>query len=142
MKKIIANKTYDTETAKLIHEYENKDYPADIDYIRETLYRKRTGEYFLHAYGNANTKYATDLGGNRFGSGERLIPLTYEQARDWAQYAMDGDAYEAEFGDVEEDGDAIVSMRISKTADSAIRRAARERGITIGQVIDELAATL
>ena len=45
MKKIINGKTYNTETAKEISEWSEGVY-RDFTYIGETLYRKRTGEYF------------------------------------------------------------------------------------------------
>lgn len=36
------------------------------------------------------------------GGGEDIIPFTLYQAKCWAMEHMDGDAYEAEFGEVEE----------------------------------------
>ena len=37
-----------------------------------------------------------------WGGGEDIIPFTLYQAKCWAMEHMDGDAYEAEFGEVEE----------------------------------------
>ena len=58
MKKIIDNKVYDTNTATLIGSKDNGISPASFAYCRESLYRKRTGEYFKHGEGGANSKYA------------------------------------------------------------------------------------
>ena len=47
MKKIINGRLYDTGTAKEIGCYENGYGAGDFRYYYESLYRKRTGEYFL-----------------------------------------------------------------------------------------------
>lgn len=59
MKKIINKKTYDTETAKLVCTYE---YVCGKDFrrVKETLYRKKTGEFFLHGIGGPSSKYPTE----------------------------------------------------------------------------------
>ena len=48
MKKIINKKLYDTSTATCIAEYSGPARVSDFSFYRETLYRKRTGEYFIH----------------------------------------------------------------------------------------------
>ena len=50
MRKIIANKSYDTNTASLVGAWDNREY-GNLDYVSESLYRKRTGEYFIHGAG-------------------------------------------------------------------------------------------
>ena len=51
MQKIIRGKKYDTDTAKEVCCYSNNLPFGDFDWIQETLYVKRTGEYFLHGKG-------------------------------------------------------------------------------------------
>ena len=46
MKKYINGKVYDTETAQLIGTYANGGNWRDFSHYEETLYRKRTGEFF------------------------------------------------------------------------------------------------
>ena len=46
MKKIISGKLYDTETAKEIAVWNNGRSYSDFSHCVETLYKKRTGEYF------------------------------------------------------------------------------------------------
>ena len=58
MQKIIRGKKYDTDTAKEVCCYSNNLPFGDFDWIQETLYVKRTGEYFLHGKGGARSKYA------------------------------------------------------------------------------------
>ena len=66
------------------------------------LFCKKTGEYFLHAKGGPLSVYRTYSGSNSWGGGEVIIPYTLGEAQKWAMEHMDGDAYEAEFGVVEE----------------------------------------
>ena len=47
MKKVINGLLYNTETAKEIG-YHSENFPGDFKYVCETLYKKKTGEYFLH----------------------------------------------------------------------------------------------
>lgn len=56
MKKIINKKTYDTETAKPVCVY-SYVFAGDFRKVTETLYRKKTGEYFLHGIGGPASKY-------------------------------------------------------------------------------------
>lgn len=100
MRKIINGKVYDTNTAKLLTVWENDCSPSDFGYTSESLYIKRTGEYFIHGESNANGKYARMEYGMYCG-GEKITPLTKKQAMAWVEnYANDD--YEKIFGKVEE----------------------------------------
>lgn len=101
MKKIINGKKYDTETAGLIC---SRDFSLEVGsfgYYSETLYKKKTGEFFLYGEGGALTKYA-EITANGMKGGERIIPLTEEQAKAWAEENLSVDDYEKIFGEVEE----------------------------------------
>lgn len=138
MKKIISGRKYDTATAKSVGEYD-KGYTSDFHYFCETLYRKRGGEYFIHGEGNAASKYAESCGDGSWGAGERIIPLSYEDARKWAEEHLDADDYESEFGAVGEDeGESVVlSVRVSPSAKSALDRAAARTGRSKGEIVTE-----
>lgn len=101
MKKIINGKKYDTNTAKALHTME-RGTPGDFSYMSETLYIKKTGEYFLHGEGGPMTTYAQSAGQNCWTGGEAITPITEAEAREWGEKHMDGDEYEAIFGEVEE----------------------------------------
>lgn len=93
MKKVINGKVYDTKTAERVAEWDN-DYPVnDFHHVDEELYRKKTGEYFLYGSGGPLSQYA-EWHGNSGSGGERIIPLTYEEATKWAEEKLDGDDYE------------------------------------------------
>ena len=102
MKKILNGKKYDTETATLIGSYDNGCLTNDFGYCEENLYHKRTGEYFLHGRGGANSKYRTYSGMNSWGGGQEIRPLTQDEAKSWAEDHLNVDEYEKEFGVVEE----------------------------------------
>ena len=101
MKKIINGRKYDTETAELIGYYTYSN-PSDFYYVEESLYRKKTGEFFLDGEGGAASVYAETAGSNERYGGEKIIPLTVEEAKEWAEHHLDGDKYEEVFGEVEE----------------------------------------
>lgn len=98
MKKIINGRKYDTETAEHLSAISRGDGFTSVD---ESLYRKRNGEYFLYASGGPMTKYGVHEGNNIYG-GSSIIPMDELAARKWAEKNLDGDEYEAIFGEVEE----------------------------------------
>lgn len=102
MKKIINGKKYDTETAKLLVSEGNGLGHRDFSYCEETLYQKRTGEFFLYGEGGPMTKYAQRVDMNSWSGGERIIPITDDEARRWAEKHASVDAYERIFGEAEE----------------------------------------
>ena len=139
MKKVIRGRVYDTETAQEIGSTcgggENS---RDFHYWEETLYKKKTGEYFLHCFGGAMSQYGV-WHGNSGGSGEHIKPLSYEEAKDWAEEALDGDDYIAEFGDPEENGDkALISFSLTKGAVDLLKREAQKRDMSASALVEEL----
>lgn len=53
----IDGKRYNINTAEFIASWDNDLPYMDFGYLKETLYRKRTGEFFLYGEGGARTKY-------------------------------------------------------------------------------------
>lgn len=97
MKKIINGRKYDTTTAKLLTTWSaNKSY-SDFDYYEESLYIKRTGEYFLYGSGNAASPY-NRYDGSSWCSGEEIVPLTEDEARRWVEAHKEPECYEEIFG--------------------------------------------
>lgn len=101
MKKIINGKKYDTDTAEDVGYWTNHCY-GSFEFCEETLYRKKNGEFFLEGYGGPLTCYFEMCGPDERRSGTKLIPLTESEAREWAMEHLDGDEFEAIFGEVEE----------------------------------------
>lgn len=99
MKKIINGKKYNTETATCVGRF---SYRGGFDYVEEFLYKKKTGEFFIYGEGGADSKYAQSISYNEWCGGEKIIPITIERAKRWAEEHMDADEYESVFGPVEE----------------------------------------
>ena len=136
MKKIIKGKQYNTETAKECGQYEPNPYRSDFSWFCETLYQKKNGEFFLHGDGNANSRYSKSCGQNEWCGDEKIIPMTYQEAQEWAEQHLTGDEYEDIFGEVEED-DSTIRTTISTTAAEMeiIKRNAAQAGMTVSAYI-------
>ena len=72
MYKIINGKTYNTDTAKMVGEWCPEIPRNDLSFFEECLYRKKTGEFFLHGCGNANSKYSRNCEIGRASCRERV----------------------------------------------------------------------
>lgn len=141
MKKIINGKIYNTDTAEKIGARDNGYLANDFNYCEESLYRKRTGEYFLFGEGGARTRYATQLGGNSWGGGCAVMPLTYESAREWAEKHLTADDYEAAFGPVpEDDGRRNITFSLPAGLVDRIRRDAERSGMSLSAYVEHLLA--
>lgn len=141
MKKIISGKVYDTETAQRLASWENMYDVRDFHHYSETLYRKKTGEYFLHGEGGPASKYARAVGQREWSGGERIMPLTYSEAQAWSEEHLDGDEYEAIFGEVAEDESRQhVIYSLAGGVVETIKRRAAEAGISASAYIERLVA--
>lgn len=129
MKKIINGKVYDTRTAELVGSDENGAH--GFEWCEETLYRKRTGEFFIHGRGGPLSIYC-ERDGSLLVGGEAIKPLTFEEARKWAEESLDADEYVEIFGDPGE-GDAAdekrqVTLYLTDATIAKIKRAAAQGG--------------
>lgn len=138
MKKIINGKKYDTETAKEIGEWFNGE--TGLTMIVETLYQKRTGEFFLLGNGGPRTQYARYEGNNTWTGDVVILPLTYDKARDWAERYLEVDVYESVFGEVaEDDSKSQICINITNNVLAIVRRKAVEEGVSISKFFEEAA---
>lgn len=138
MKKVINGRRYDTDTAKEMGQasYSSR---SDFNYWIETLYRKNTGEYFLHGEGGAMSRYAETIGQNQWCGGEKIIPMTLESAQEWAEKNLTGDEYEEIFGKIEETTEKrTVTFSLTGSAIEKIARLTQEWSCTKSEVIERL----
>lgn len=139
MKKIINGKVYDTATAREMDVWASSCDVSDFHYYRETLFQKKTGEFFLFGEGGPMSKYAESCGQNKWSGGSRIIPLSYAAAQEWAEEHLDGDDYEKIFGEVvEDDTQVTVTFRLPASAVETLRRKAAEQGIGISAYLETL----
>ena len=139
MNKIINGKRYDTDRAKeLAYAYNTLD-RRDFTWYQETLFRKRTGEFFLYGEGGPMTRYASRCG-NAWGYGEMITPLSLDEAKKWAEEHLDADEWEELFGSPEECTGVekqTVTYSLPVTTIEKIKRTATERGISFSEVVAE-----
>ena len=141
MKKIINGRVYDTEKAKELGTYANAGNWRDFSHLEETLYRKKTGEFFLFGEGGPMTRYAEAEGQNSWSGGRRIMPMTYDEAREWAEKHLTADEYEAIFGEIVEDEDEakqVVSISVSPAKWEQTKRKAAQMGVGISEYIENL----
>lgn len=136
MKQIIKGKLYDTDTAKEISFWSNNRSRRDFSFCEETLYKKRTGEYFIFGSGGPMSKYSVSCGDNSWSGGSKIIPLSYKAAQEWGEDKMDADDYMTEFGPVSESEESVVlSISIPEAVSERIRREAQEKGVSVSALI-------
>lgn len=137
MHKRINGKSYNTESAKELAVIDSGRLPNDFEYWEETLYVTRAGNFFLHGYGNGNSRYG-EWHGNTGGSGEKIMPLSTEEAVEWAENGLSGDVVDRIFGKLEEDK-VKITADISESAKEKLEKIKLEtKKKNIGEVIEEL----
>lgn len=140
MKKIINGKKYDTETAQELGTWENTADASDFNWTAETLYQKRTGEFFIFGEGGPASRYAVAEGTNWWSGGKKILPLSWEAAREWAEEHLDADAYEGIFGEVTEGdgGRVVLSLSLDAAAANRARQAAAQAGVSLSGYVAKL----
>lgn len=97
MRKVIKGTVCDTETATRLgtcgHDITNR-----LHRWTETLYRTKSGRYFIHGEGEPGSRYAKAEDDGHWKSGEQIDIITKEAAEKWAEEHLSGDEYEAAFG--------------------------------------------
>ena len=134
MKKFISGRRYDTETAKLVG-YTSYSTPGDFGYWREDLYRKRTGEFFIHGQGGPMSKYSERLSENEWGYGHEIRPLSLKEAQVWVEKYLDADTYDEIFGRVAE-SKVQVGTWVDLGIKEKIADLRKEKGITLVEIIE------
>ena len=139
MKKVLNGKLYDTDKAQRMAKWQNSRDHTSFAYMEETLYRKRTGEYFLHGAGEARTKYAKRYEDNLWGHGEEIIPITVKAAQEWAEEHLDGDEYEQIFGTIDDESeDVLITFKAPASLDRKLSDKATELGTSKSDLLRSL----
>jgi len=102
MKKIIDGKKYDTETAVEVGYYSNDLPKSNFRWCKETLYRKRNGEFFLYGEGGGLSLYAHHLPNGSYCEGEKIVPISDAEAKRWCEQHLSYEEYVELFGEPEE----------------------------------------
>lgn len=105
MRAIINGTRYDTDRATLLAEATPPGVARnEMQFYEAGLYRTpRSRRYFVAGWGGAMTVFAHSLPTGGFTGGQRIIPLSEQQAFEWAQEHLDDDLVEEHFGHLIED---------------------------------------
>jgi hypothetical protein len=105
MKVIIEGKRYDTDKAILVGEYGTPGLgTSDFRYWEAGLYKTpRSGAFFLAGKGHGMTPYGSTYADGMRGWGSRIIPLSREEALEWAEEHLSPDVIEEHFADMIKD---------------------------------------
>jgi len=138
MKKVIKGAMYSTQSAeRLASQASGLGTHAGFE---EALYRTRSGKYFLHGKGGPASRYAEQVQQSAWASGEKIVPLTLEAAKEWAE-GLSGEEYEAIFGKLDESqGKVQVSVWLPIETKRKIDRIKDETGKTTTEIISSLLA--
>ena len=68
---------------------------------------------------------------------KKIIPLSHDQARQWAENSLDAEDYEKLF-EVEEDEKIIMTISISDSTRDRLKKLAAEKGMPMSAVVEEL----
>lgn len=127
MEKIIKNKVYDTDTARLQGGWWNGYDTIDVEYATEDLYLKKTGEFFLHCQSEGR---------------QMIYPLTYEEARQWAEDFLTDDEYEGIFGEIEEDDGWIpLHAFVKNNLMEEINKEKQIKGLSLKEIVNAALAS-
>lgn len=136
MNKIINGKVYNTDTARQIGTWSNGADRTDFSWVEETLYQKKTGEFFIYGQGGANTRYAQQLEASHWTGGETISLVSYNSARQWAEDHLTADQYQAVFGEVaEDDSRTTLLLSLPVATVKKIKQNAAQAGLTISAYI-------
>ena len=138
MNKVINGKRYDTEKAQRVASWDNERFYSDFSHYAESLYKKRTGEFFLYCEGGAQSRLGHYVCGGTLVGGEEIVPISYSKAQEWAEKKLDADGYSAIFGEPEEEEQCSINATLSAAARAKLDRAASESGKSRSQIIGEL----
>lgn len=138
MEKVINNRRYNTATAQEIGHAES-GLTGDLDWWSETLYQKRNGEFFLAGEGGARTDYARPTGTENLTGGEKIVPLTLEEAKKWVEENMTAEDYEKLFSpDADPSGEKVwVNTRLTPEAIKKAKMMVAAGHGTVSQAIED-----
>jgi len=103
MRKIINGVRYDTDKAIEIGSahYSN---PSDFRHWEASLYvTPRSKRFFIAGAGGPMSRFSQSVGQNSWSGGSDLIPMSPEEALEWAEQYLDPSEFEEHFADLIED---------------------------------------
>lgn len=135
MKKVISGVLCDTDTAKVLGEYEH-EHKSSYHWYTERLYRTKSGKYFLHGEGHAASPYAKKVAQSEWAPGEAIKLMPPEAARQWAEDHLDAGEYIAAFGEPEEMSSVLIADETKNKLVELKRRTGKDIDRLIAEAVD------
>lgn len=124
---------YDTESAQLCAEWETGQ-EGEPNHIHEILYRTRHGQYFLHAAGGVETKYARWNHAGQARPDERIVPLTLDEAERWLDEHTEADQKYLLF-DMHQQEKTPITFTLPNSLIEQLRASSRRRRLTQSAIV-------
>lgn len=137
MKKIIDGKLCDTSTAKEIG-YKSYGQYGSFEYECRTLYRTKSGVYFIHGEGGAMSAFAVQKGANEWSGGEKIEIVSAEYAKKWAEENLSAEEYEAEFGETREFDTVAITVYLPADIVSKLDEIKAKTGMARTAIVEKL----
>ena len=135
--KVIDGKRYDCRSAQLVAEYEHLN-RRDFGWYREELYRRKTGDFFIAGEGGPASSYRKTISKNEWTGGEKIIPLSDEEAKKWVEAHCDGQMYDLLFPENENPGKTTVSLKMSNSVLFSIKELANAEHKSVSETVEKL----
>lgn len=126
MKKVINGKQLNTATAKMVG---TAMIDADKDIV-ETLYRTKSGIYFIH---NVYKKSST----GKLEVGEDLDIIPVDEAKKWAERWLTSAEYNMYFGETDSDKTITITVNVTAKAYKTLKCEKELTGDTYGEIISD-----
>jgi len=141
VKKIIKGRLCDTDTAHKIGVWDNGQY-GSLEYASETLYRTRSGQFFIHVKGESRSMYAKSVDLGSWTAGESIFLMSFDSAKEWAEEHLTKGEYNLHF-EIPEGGDKVTMTVIVNASTKAILEEAKAKtGRPISALVDEWAENM
>lgn len=135
MKKVVSGVLCDTDTAKMLGEYEH-EHKSSFHWYVERLYRTKSGKYFIHGEGHAASPYARKVAQSEWAPGEAIKLMPPEAARQWAEDHLDAGEYIAAFGEPEEMSSVLIADETKTKLVELKRKTGKDIDRLIADAID------
>lgn len=139
MKKVINGAVYNTDTAEFLGGY-GRNLDDRLSKVVEDLYRTKSGKFFIHGIGGPASKYAKQTGQNNWSGDEKIIPMSADTAREWAEEHLSTEMYTAAFGEPEEAADETERLVVYMPAavKAKLRAVKEQTGKSESQIVAEM----
>ena len=136
IKKVIKGVLYNTESAKMLGRRESM---RGSRCLFETLYKTKSGHYFLYGEILPMSAYASRQKDNLLSDSKFIIPLTPALAVQWGRKNLTAPECNKQFDEPEDSGcKEKLSLSVSSAVKRKLEKQRKETGKSISRIISEL----